>query len=234
MPSAKITLLMRRAGVLIRGDFCHFFRRANLLRMLAALIIGALLANSPWDARIHDAWQQHLRTSTGDRIFAAAKQCGYTRTVVPCALAATALGLLASTQPTAVIGAWGANLVRAGLISWPVVGMGQLTLGGNRPSNGDPQGSYWRLFGRHPNGISGHAFGGALPFMIAAEMIPCPVAKVTLYACSVMPGLSRINTSSHYPSQVILGWWFAFLAVRTVFRTASKLRSDSDGAPGRI
>ena len=45
-----------------------------------------------------------------------------------------------------------------------------------------------------------------------------PAVKAALYACSVLPGLSRINTSSHYPSQVVLGWWIAFLAVRTVRR----------------
>lgn len=39
------------------------------------------------------------------------------------------------------------------------------------------------------------------------------------YVGSGMAGLSRINDNHHYTSQVVLGWWIAYLAARSVNRT---------------
>ena len=226
----------QRLWQVVRGDLRRFFGRANLLRMAGGLLVGGVLANSPLDANLHAAWQRDLRTPAGDRMFAGARQCGYARNIVASSGAALVVGILCASQPAcAAVGAWGVQMARAGVVAVPLLGTGQGLLGGNRPSDGREQGSYWRVF-TYPHGvhgISGHALGGALLFLTAAEMVPHPAVKTALYACSVMPGLSRINTSSHYPSQVLLGWWLAFLTVRTVRRAAGRELAEPFTLPCR-
>ena len=64
--------------------------------------------------------------------------------------------------------------------------------------------------------MSGHAFMGAIPFLSAAKMTEDPYLKATFYVASTLPGLSRITDDDHYPSQVLLGWWIAYLAASAV------------------
>jgi membrane-associated phospholipid phosphatase len=66
------------------------------------------------------------------------------------------------------------------------------------------------------NGVSGHAFISSLPFITAAKMCDDNWAKAVCYAGSSLGPLSRINDNAHYPSQVVLGWWLAFLAASAV------------------
>jgi membrane-associated phospholipid phosphatase len=46
--------------------------------------------------------------------------------------------------------------------------------------------------------------------MVLAETVPLSAAKPILYTFSLLPGLSRLQTESHYPSQIFLGWSFAY------------------------
>jgi hypothetical protein len=69
------------------------------------------------------------------------------------------------------------------------------------------------------NGVSGHAFIGAIPFLAAAEMVESPWAKGGLYFCSTLTGLSRMTDNAHYPSQVFLGWYLAVASSVAVSRT---------------
>ena len=41
-----------------------------------------------------------------------------------------------------------------------------------------------------------------------------------LLAGSTLVGLSRLETDSHYLSQIILGWWMAYIATDAVHRTS--------------
>jgi hypothetical protein len=67
--------------------------------------------------------------------------------------------------------------------------------------------------------VSDHAFIGAVPFITAAKMNENPYIKGALYGLSVLPGLSRINDNKHYFSQVLLGWYLAFLSCNAVEKT---------------
>jgi membrane-associated phospholipid phosphatase len=69
------------------------------------------------------------------------------------------------------------------------------------------------------NGVSGHAFVGALPFLAAADMVESPLAKGALYVCSTFVGFSRMTDDAHYPSQVFLGWYMAWASARAVSAT---------------
>ena len=43
--------------------------------------------------------------------------------------------------------------------------------------------------------------------------------KATFYAGSLLGPLSRVNDDDHYPSQVALGWWMAYVAATAIDRT---------------
>jgi membrane-associated phospholipid phosphatase len=107
-------------------------------------------------------------------------------------------------------------------------GVGTFVLGSARPEGGvrpvaTDISSYWFPF-RSRYGISGHAYHGAFPWMALAEALPAQakVAKPLLYAFSGLPGLSRLQTDSHYPSQIFLGW---ALSYATTTHTPTKIAS---------
>lgn len=62
---------------------------------------------------------------------------------------------------------------------------------------------------------------GLKPCMLitAAKMSDRPVIKASFYAASSIAPLSRVNDNAHYPSQVALGWWMAYLAASAVDAT---------------
>ena len=90
----------------------------------------------------------------------------------------------------------------------------QLLTGAGRPDE-THESSEWQPF-QDNNGVSGHSFMGAIPFMSAAKMTDNLWLKGSLYAASTIPGISRINDDRHYFSQVMLGWWLAYLAESAV------------------
>jgi membrane-associated phospholipid phosphatase len=85
----------------------------------------------------------------------------------------------------------------------------QNAIGASRPDEDD---SRWRPF-EDTNGVSGHSFMGAVPFITAAEMAENPYIRYSLYLGSMLCGWSRINDDRHYLSQAALGWWIAYLSV---------------------
>jgi hypothetical protein len=91
-----------------------------------------------------------------------------------------------------------------------------MATGASRPS--EDVGSQWHFFNDN-NGVSGHAFVGAVPFLAAADMVESPLLKGTLYVCSTFVGFSRMTDDAHYPSQVFLGWYLAWASARAVDAT---------------
>lgn len=100
----------------------------------------------------------------------------------------------------------------------------QWATGGSRPTEDD---SHWRPF-HDNNGVSGHAFIGAVPFLTAGRMgQDNRLARYLLYAASALPAWSRVNDNAHYPSQAFLGWFLAWEATGAVFQTDKGSRSVS-------
>jgi len=97
----------------------------------------------------------------------------------------------------------------------------QWATGGSRPGE-TPAGSDWKPF-RDDNGVSGHAFVAAIPFLAAADMCESPLLRGTLYVCSTLGAFSRMTDDMHYPSQAFLGWYFAWAAARAVDATEMSL-----------
>jgi hypothetical protein len=115
------------------------------------------------------------------------------------------------------LGQWGGRTTRGYLVGFPMLLTSQYLVGASRPYDGDG-GSGWAPFA-DDNGVSGHAFMGAMPFLTAANMCESPWAKAFCYAGSIITPLSRIEHDAHFTSQVILGWWLAYMASNAVDST---------------
>jgi membrane-associated phospholipid phosphatase len=118
------------------------------------------------------------------------------------------------------IGEFGNRSLRALAVGAPTVGVLQIGLGSGRPYTND---SHWHPF-EHSNGVSGHAFVGAVPFLTAASMTDSVILKGLLVAGSFGPAWSRIQHDDHYFSQVLLGWAIAYLSVESVNLTEAQAR----------
>ena len=110
-----------------------------------------------------------------------------------------------------VVGEWGSRSLRMFVVGAPPLYVMQWVTGASRPADGG--GSQWHSFADN-NGVSGHAFIGAIPFLAAADMVESPLLKGTLYVCSTFVGFSRMTDNAHYPSQVFLGWYLAWASSR--------------------
>ncbi len=98
-------------------------------------------------------------------------------------------------------------MLRSILVGGPPLLVLQWATGGARPTETD-ESSEWRPF-HDNNGVSGHSFMGAIPFLSAAKMADNIWIKGSFYAASTLPGISRVNDDAHYFSQAFLGKSFA-------------------------
>jgi membrane-associated phospholipid phosphatase len=210
------TWLLRAWQVLL-DDARRFYSRRNLVRLGIGFLIGGILANSPIDQWLENAYRHHIHSDAkkAQTCQWLAKQVGDRYVVIGAPLAAMAVGVLAPANPAAAaVGSWGLQFTRTFLVAAPVTYGGTWLLGGDRPKN--EHGSQWQPWRKKQYGISGHAMAGAVPFLVMAGMTSNPVGQTALYLCSGLAAWSRVDSRSHYPSQVLLGWWLVFLGLRVV------------------
>jgi len=210
----------------VKQDCSHLYlSRSRLLPLSAAFGAGALMANTNIDEEIQDWYQKRVRTDTGDEVSSVAKAFGEGKYLIPISLAAALVGNEVSPNAEVLpVGDWGARTVRAYLVGGPAAFLAQYVTGGSRPTEGD---SRWSAFSDN-NGVSGHAFIGAVPFLTAGRMCERrPLARYTLYAASALPALSRINDDAHYGSQAFLGWFLAWEATSAIIQTDRDRRQVS-------
>jgi hypothetical protein len=210
----------------IGSDHRHFYSRNSLTGLAYGLAGGALMANTNFDQTVQAHFQSSVRNARSDEWFhllEAQKKLGNGHYTLPVFAIAWATGSLLEGNPAADnVGEWGQRSFRSILVGAPPMLATQYIVGGSRPN--EPAGSRWSPFQDH-NGVSGHSFMGAVPFLTAAQMAEEPWLKFAFYAGSTLVPLSRINDDDHYTSQAFLGWWFAFLATRAIDSTQS---SESD------
>ncbi len=210
-------LWLLRVWQVLWDDLCRFYSRRNLLRLGLGFLIGAILANTPLDQWLEEAYRTHVHseTQTAKAVLQATKKIGDRSVVILAPVAAMSIGLLAPVNPAAAtVGAWGIQFARTFLVAAPVTYGASWALGGDRPKN--QNGSQWQPWRGKQYGISGHAMAGAIPFLVMASMSSNPVTQTVLYACSGLTAWSRVDSQSHYPSQILLGWWLSFLGLRVV------------------
>ncbi len=216
---------LSRTGHKIFQDYRNFYSCENLTCVTAAFGAGALMANTGFDTTMQNAWQTGITGSQTGSFFSATKDIGDGIYLLPAAGIAAAAGVALEGMPVGdALGGWGSRSLRIFLVGGPPVYVLQVATGASRPSNNgsvnaeSSSGSDWKFF-QDNNGVSGHSFMGAIPFLAAADMVEHPLAKGTLYVCSTFVGFSRINDDAHYSSQAFLGWYLAWASSLAVSRT---------------
>ncbi|MBU6222515.1 MAG: phosphatase PAP2 family protein [Planctomycetes bacterium] len=208
-----------RFGYKVLEDYRNFYSCDGLVCLTAAFGAGALMANTGFDTTMQAAWQRSVVPTDLGTFFADCKDIGEGRYALGVFGAAGLVGLALEGRPGAdIVGEWGSRSLRMFIVGAPPVYFLQLATGASRPSDLSSAGSQWKPF-TDDNGVSGHAFVGAIPFLAAADMVESPVAKGALYVCSTFVGFSRMTTDSHFPSQVFLGWYLAWASSRAVSGT---------------
>jgi membrane-associated phospholipid phosphatase len=206
----------------ICSDYMEFYSCEGLSWLAAGVGAGALMANTGFDEHfMRDAFLDNVILAPSDEfyeMFHEPKFLGDGWYTIPAfAIAAFSEPLIADLPCGGVIAHWGQRCLRAIVVGGPPVLALQWLTGGSRPGETSAT-SRWKPF-QDNNGVSGHAFMGAIPFVSAAKMTDNLWLKAGFYTVSVLPALSRVNDDKHYFSQVFLGWWLAYLAASAVDRT---------------
>lgn len=196
------------------SDYKNFYSPNNLWKFGLGIGYAGIHANTSFDREIQNFYVDYIKSGITDDISKVVKPFGDGRITVPIYLTAALLGeLTKDTKIGSTIGEWGQESSRALLVGAPPVLLFQIALGASRPE--EDKGSHWRPL-KDNNGVSGHSFMGAVPFLAAAKMTDKKCLKYFLYWSSTLTGLSRINDNKHYFSQAILGWWIAYLSVNSI------------------
>jgi hypothetical protein len=214
---------VRTAVETVTSDFETFYLgNANLVRLGIGIAASAVPANTNVDRWIHDKYQRNLRSGGTDDVAKVAKAPGSAFVAVPVYVGAYGAGHLLR-NPT--LSEWSQRSFRATIVGAPAMLVVQSAIGSDKPEDGN---SHWNPF-HGSNGVSGHAYIGAIPWITAAEMSERPFRKGLFFALSTLPGLSRINDDEHFFSQSALGWYFAYLSCKVVTKG-----SKDPGGPARI
>lgn len=204
---------------LLAMDARHYYRPARLGQLAVVLAGAAALANTSADQEFQDWWQEDVRSETTDGLSYVGKVFGEGIYMAPLMGLCCLAGEIWPDDPTAVgLWRWGGRTGRAYLVGAPALVLLQYATGASRPSDPGAD-SRW-----HPwedcNGVAGHAFMGAVPFLTAAQLSDDWRVKYGCYAAASLTGISRINSDSHYLSQVLIAWWMAWAATQAIEETA--------------
>jgi hypothetical protein len=193
-------------------DYQAFYTSDVAYRAMLAFSAGAIMAHSPIDTEFQDFYQQEIRSSFTDDFSAVSKLFGEKILMIPIAAMATSYQVV---DGDAFWGKWGEMALRSYLLGSPIIGITKPLTGGSRPRD-HYQDANWRPF-NDDNGVSGHAFVGAVPFLTLASMPQLSKTQQTVaYIASGFTAVSRINDEAHYLSQALLGWYVAWEAVNAV------------------
>ncbi|MCC9599149.1 phosphatase PAP2 family protein [Stieleria sp. JC731] len=205
----------------VQLDYLNYYDLETLKLVAGGALIGAAIANTTLDQQIQDHFQASVRGATSDDWFEglhSSKELGNGLYTLPIFGAAWLAGeVFDDSAVMQTTGRWGKRTLRSFLVGAPPLIVAQRLTGGSRP-NEDRHASHWQPFNDN-NGVSGHAFMSALPFINAAKMTDRRDLKTILYAGSLLGPISRVNDEAHYPSQVALGWWLAYVAATAIERT---------------
>jgi hypothetical protein len=201
-------------------DFKKFYlARENLFNLGLGLTFHAVISNTSIDQNIRNWYQNEIRSSMLDNWSSKFKFFGEGNFLIPM------FGIAAGTYYIGqsfcnsdnifgVAGHYSDRVLRSYLVGAPTLLLFQLALGSSRTGEKNYNSS-WRSF-CDDNSLSGHAFIGATPFLVAASMTNRLWLRCILFICSTFAGLSRINDDAHYLSQVMFGWYVSYLSVRAV------------------
>ncbi|MEA5446815.1 hypothetical protein VCB98_13390 [Gammaproteobacteria bacterium AB-CW1] len=200
-------------------DQRNYYSKDRLLRLGVVFGVGGIAANTSFDERFQRHYQDRIRNAHTDEFSEMALLFAEGKYLIPVTLSLASLSLI---DEDSSLGEFGGNTIRSYLVgAVPVFAMQRVT-GASRPGESD-RGSKWQPLA-DDNGVSGHAFAGAVPFLVAARTVENPFAKYALYAASLAVPFARVNDKDHYVSQAALGWYMAFEATGAVLETERNKR----------
>jgi len=210
-------------------DQSNFYSKESLVGLGIVFGAGALMANTQTDEQLQKHFQSSVRGAMSDEWFEflhSNKELGNGVYTLPVFGAAWLANEYIEGPPMLeAFGLWGERSMRGFLVGAPPVIVGQKLTGGSRPYE-NSETSEWHPF-HDDNGVSGHAFMSALPFITAAKMADSPWKKTFWYSASALGPLSRMNDNAHYPSQIGIGWAMAYIAATAVIQTDTGRRGWS-------
>jgi len=199
----------------VKDDYLGFYSRDRMLRLGMVFGAGAILANTHIDESFQKWYRTDIHSSSTDDFARATKNFGEWKYLVPVTFGAAIFDEFVSDKEyQSPISQWGVRTARAYILGTPILLVTKEITGASRPKDG--VGSTWRPF-NDVNGVSGHAFVGAVPFLTFAKMNEDnDLLKYLAYAASTLTAISRINDDAHYLSQAALGWYLAWEATGTI------------------
>ncbi len=226
--SAGFACVLSDIGTNVGSDYRNFYSRRNLPVFAALIGLGAYFANTEIDQNVLEHVQDNITYHQNDEYQEFVEEYrffGEGYLLIPVYFGTSMVGkyLLSEYEIAERIGQWADRSFRGVVVGTPPLLLSQYIIGASRPGESS-EGSEWQFLS-DSNGVSGHAFMGAIPFISAAEMTDDPITKSLLYVVSALPALSRVTENDHYPSQAILGWSLACVACRSVSQT--ELRSGA-------
>ncbi|HRX51624.1 MAG TPA: phosphatase PAP2 family protein [Candidatus Krumholzibacteria bacterium] len=183
--------------------------RRSFLRLGAATVAAAALANSGVDQAVAGAYAARVHGPRVDALSAGWKGFGERFWFFVWGVFAMLDGLLVSTP----LLRWGRGNFEAMIVGLPVLWTAQRVGGASRPS--EERGARWRPFA-DDNTASGHTFMAAVPLLTLRADIRHQVGRGALWLASWGTGWSRLHDRKHFLSQVIYGHAIAAAAVEAV------------------
>ena len=202
-------------------DHQNYYTRSDLKFAAMGLGIAATFAHTDVDEQFRHWWQTDVRSNAWDDFSHFSKPLGDGYISIAIVGTGALVGTLADqTHWGRATGEWGRRSLRAFAVGAPPLLLVQAATGAGRPGETTAE-SDWVPF-HDTNGASGHAFMGAIPFLVAADMTESRFWSGLWYTGSIMCAVSRVNDDDHYLSQVILGWCLAEIAAEAVNLTQAK------------
>ena len=203
----------------VKSDYSNFYSIDRMTRLGIGFGVGAVVANTNIDQNVQDGYQEHIRSDKTDKFSKVAKIFGEGTIMIPTALLCSSIDYI---YPNSALSTWGKYTSRAYLTGAPALLLMQQVTGASRPDEKPFRSSNWHSF-QDDNGVSGHAFMGAIPFLTLANMYhDNPYIKYLAYTASFVTAYSRLNDNKHYLSQISLGWYMAYETVDAVFHSKEK------------
>ncbi|MEM7233503.1 MAG: hypothetical protein AAF517_15100, partial [Planctomycetota bacterium] len=180
-----------------------FYSASNLTSLALGLGGAAIRANSPFafakdttfDTAFRDEYLRRFYSEDGARFANDIELVGdYTLTVPILGLAALAATALPEDRGGDLVYTWSTRSIRSILVGEPALLFLQKATGAGRPEEGEPN---WSPFD-DDNGVSGHSFIGAIPFLAAASMTDRWYYRYPLVLASMLPAWARVNNDDHY------------------------------------
>lgn len=211
--------MFKEQGTGILEDYSQFYSLKGLTWLVAGLGVGALMANTAFDEHLvrHTFEENVILAPTHEyaELLGRPKFFGEGQYTIPIyAIAALSEPLIEDLPLGEATAEWGQRSFRTLVVGAPPMLALQVLTGASRPGESSST-SYWKPLD-DSNGVSGHSFMGAVPFLSAAKMCDNIWLKSGLYVASTLPAWSRVNDDDHYFSQAFLGWWLAYIAASAV------------------